>query len=115
MVPNRFCVGNFHASVLLTDGGDVVSAGGGSVLDSGFGVVAGDSVGLSFIGVVGLVFTNFHSYGDSVGQGSVGLGVGSVQNMRLLRSLVQYQSNGVDRLDPSSLFIRATSSTRIAS
>ena len=32
VVPNRSRFGNFHASVLLTDGGDVVLAGGGSVL-----------------------------------------------------------------------------------
>ena len=67
----------------------MVSAGGGSVLGSGFGVIAGDSMGSSFIGVVGRVVTNLHSYGDSVGRGSVSSGVGSARNMRLRRSLVQ--------------------------
>jgi hypothetical protein len=66
VVPNWSRFGNFHASVLLTDGGDVVLAGGGSVLGSGFGVIAGDSIGSSFIGVDGRVFTNLRSYGDSV-------------------------------------------------
>jgi hypothetical protein len=115
VVPNRSRFGNFHASVLLTDGGDVVSAGGGIGVDSGFGVIAGDGIGLSFIGVVGLVVMNFCSYGDSIGRGSVGSGVGSAWNMHLRRSSVQYRSNGVDRRDSSSLFFRATGSTRIAS
>ena len=91
-----------------------MSAGGGSVLGSGSGVIAGDSIGSSLIGVDGLVFTNFRSYGDSVGLGSVGLGVGSAWNMHLRQSSVQYWSSGVDRHGSSSLFIRATGSSRIA-
>ena len=114
VVPNWFCISNVHASVLLTNGGDMVSAGGGIGLDSGFGVVAGDSIGSSFIGVIGLVFTNFCLYGDLVGRGSVGSGVGSARNMCLRWSSVQYRSSGVDRRGTSSLFIRATSSTQIA-
>ena len=39
VVPNWSHFGNFHASILLTDGGDVVSAGGGNVLGSGFRVI----------------------------------------------------------------------------
>jgi hypothetical protein len=97
---------------LLTDGGGVVLAGGGNVFGFGFGVIAGDSVGSSVIGVDGLVVTNFRSYGDSVGRGSVGSSVGSARNMRLRQSSVQYQSNGVDRRDSSSLFISIASSTR---
>ena len=93
----------------------MMSAGGGIGLDAGFGVTAGDSIGSSFIGVVGLVFTNFCSYGDSVDRGLVSSGVGPAQNMCLCRSSVQYQSNGVDRRGSSSLFIRATGSSRIAS
>ena len=112
VVPNRSRFGNFHASVLLTDGGDVMSAGGGSVLGSGFRVIAGDSIGSSFIGVDGHVVTNLRSYGDSVGRGSVGSGVGSAQNMRQHWSLVQYRSSGVDRCGSSSLFIRVAGSTR---
>ena len=96
VVPNQFRVSNFHASVLLTKGGDVVSAGSGSGLDCGFGVVAGDIIGLSFIGVDGPVVTNFCSYGNSVDRGSVGLGVGSARNMCRRQSLVQYRSSGVD-------------------
>ena len=99
---------------MLTDGSDVVSADGGSLLGSGFGVVAGDSIGSSFIGVDGLVFTNFCSYSDLVSHGSVGSRVGSAQNMCLHRSSVQYRSNGVDRCGSSSLFIRAAGSTRTA-
>ena len=89
-----------------------MSAGGGSVLGSGFGVIAGDSIGSSFIGVVGRVVTNLRSYGDSVGRGSVGSGVGSARNMRLRRSSVQYRSSGVSRRGSSSLFIRVAGSTR---
>ena len=107
-----FRSGNFHASVLLTDGGDVMSAGGGSVLGSGFGVIAGESIGSSFIGVVGRVVTNLCSYGDSVSRGSVGSGVGSARNIRLRRSSVQYRSSGVDRRVSSSLFIKVVGSTR---
>ena len=92
----------------------MVSAGGGSVLGSGFGVIAGDSIGSSFVGVDGRVVTNLRSYGDLVGCGSVGSGVGSARNMHLRRSLVQYRSRGVDRHDSSSLFIRAAGSTRTA-
>ena len=77
MVPNRSRFDDSHVGVLLTDGGDVVSIGGGNVLGSSFRVIAGDSPGSSFIGVGGCVFTNFHSYGDSIGRGSVGSGVGS--------------------------------------
>ena len=82
------------------------------MLGSGFGVVVGDSIGSSFIGVVGRVVTNLRSYGDSVGRGSVGSGVGSAQNMRLRRSSVQYRSSGVSRRGSSSLFIRVAGSTR---
>ena len=113
-VPNRSCVGNLQASVLLTDGGDVMSTGGRG-LGSGFGVIAGDNMGSSFIGVIGLVFTNFCLYGDSVGQGSVSSGVGSARNMCRCRSSLQYQSNGVDRHGSSSLFISAAGSTRTVS
>ena len=81
------------------------------MLGSGFGVIAGESIGSSFIGVVGHVITNLRSYGDSVGHGSVSLGVGSAWNMRLRRSSVQYRSSGVDRRGSSSLFIRVASST----
>jgi hypothetical protein len=112
VVPNRSRFGNFHASVLLTDGGDVMAAGGGSMLGSGFGVITGDSIGSSFIGVDGCVVTNLRSYGDSVVHGSVGSGVGSARNMRLRRSSVQYRSNGVDRRDSSSLFIRVAGFSR---
>ena len=111
VVPNRFHVSNFHASVLLTEGGDMLSAGGGIGLGSGFGVLVGNSIGSSFIGVDGLVITNLHSYGNSVGHGLVGLGVGSAWNMHLRRSSVQYRSNSVDWCGSSSLFIRATGST----
>ena len=111
VVSNRSRFGNFHASILLTDGGDVVSAGGGSMLDCGFGVAAGESIGSSLISVDGRVFTNLRSYGDSVGCGSVSLGVGSARNMRWRRSSVQYRSNSMDRQDSSSLFITAASST----
>ena len=86
-------------------------AGGGSALGSSFGVISGDSIGSSFIGVDGRVFTNLRSYGNLVDLGSVGSGVGSVRNMRLCQSSVQYWSSGVDRRDSSSLFIRAASST----
>ena len=82
------------------------------MLGSGFGVTAGDNIGSSFIGVVGRVVTNLRSYGDSVGRGSVGSGVGSVRNMHLHRSSVQYRSRGVDRRGSSSLFIRVAGSTR---
>ena len=43
-VPNLSRVGSLQASILLTDGGDVVLAGRRG-LDSGFGVIAGDSIG----------------------------------------------------------------------
>ena len=89
-----------------------MSAGGGSVLELGFGVIAGDNIGSSFIGVDGRVVTNLRSYEDSVCRGSVGSGVGSAWNMRLRRSSVQYRSNGVDRRDSSSLFIRVAGFTR---
>ena len=112
VIPNWSCFGNFHASILLTEGGDVVSAGGGSVLGSGFRVVAGDNIGSSFIGVDGRVVTNLRSYGDSVSRGSVSSGVGSARNMRRRRSSVQYQSNGVNRRDLSSLFIRVSGSSQ---
>ena len=92
----------------------MVSAGGGSTFGSSFGVIAGDSIGSSFIRVVSRVVTNFRSYGDSVGRGSVGSGVGSAWNMRLRRSSVQYWSSGVDRCGLSSLFIKAAGSTRTA-
>ena len=82
------------------------------MLDPGFGVIAGESIGSSFIGVVGRVVTNLRSYGDSVGRGSVGSGVGVARNMRLRRSSVQYRSSGVDRRDSSSLFISVAGSTR---
>ena len=82
------------------------------MLGSSFGVIAGDNIGSSFIGVDGRVVTNLRSYGDSVGRGSVGSGVGSVWNMRFRRSSVQYRSNGVDRRDSSSLFIRVAGVTR---
>ena len=114
VVPNRSRFGNFHASVLLTDGGDVMSAGGGSVLGSSFGVIAGDSIGSSFVGVVGRVVTNLRSYGDLIGCGSVSLGVGLAWNMRLHRSSVQYRSSSVSRCGSSSLFVRAAGSTRTA-
>ena len=81
---------------------------------SGFGVVAGGCVGSSFIGVEGRVFTNLRSYGDLIGLGSVGSGVGSARNMRFRRSSLQYRSSGVDRRGSSSLFIRAAGSTRTA-
>ena len=81
------------------------------MLGSGFGVIVGDSIGSSFIGVDSRVVTNLRSYGDSVFCGSVSLGVGSAQNMRFRRSSVQYQSNGVDRRDSSSLFIRVAGFT----
>ena len=90
----------------------MVSAGSGIVIDFGFGVVAEDDAGPSFVGVGGRVFTNFRSYGDSIGLGSVGSGFGSARNMRLRRSSVQYRSSGVSRRDLSSLFIRAAGSTR---
>ena len=93
----------------------MVSAGGGIGLDAGFRVIVGNSIGSSLIGVAGLVVLNLRSYGDSVGRGLVSSGVGSARNMHLRRSLVQYWSNGVDRRSSSSLFIRATGSTRIAS
>jgi hypothetical protein len=82
--------------------------------DSGFGVVAGDGLGSSFVGVEGRVLTNLCSYGDSIGLGLVGSGVGSARNMRFRRSLLQYQSSGVGRRDLSSFFIRAAGSTRTA-
>ena len=82
------------------------------MLGSGFGVIAGDIIGSSFIGVDGRVVTNLRSYGDLVSRGSVGSGVGSARNMRLRRSLVQYRSNGVDRRDSFSFFIRVAGSTR---
>ena len=82
------------------------------MLGSSFRVIMGDSIGSSFIGVVGRVVTNLRLYGDSVGRGSVGSGVGSARNMRRRRSSVQYRSNSVDRRGSSSLFIRVAGSTR---
>ena len=82
------------------------------MLGSGFGVIAGDSIGSSFIGVVGRVVMNLRSYGDSIGRGLVGSGVGSARNMRFRQSSVQYRFNGVDRRGSSSLFIRVAGSTR---
>ena len=89
-------------------------AGNGIVIDFGFGVAAEDKAGSSLVGVGGRVVTNFRSYGDSIGLGLVGSGVGSARNMRLRRSSVQYRSSGVSRRDSSSLFIRAAGSTRTA-
>ena len=79
---------------------------------SGLGVVTGDSVGSSFTGVEGRVFMNLCSYGDLIGLGSVGSGVGSARNMRFRRSSLQYRSSGVDRRDSSSLFVKAAGSTQ---
>ena len=93
----------------------MVSVGSGIVIDFGFGVVADDSAGSSLVGVGGRAFTNFRSYGDSVGLGLVGSGFGSARNMRLRWSSVQYRSSGVSRRDSSSLFIRAAGSARTAS
>ena len=104
----------FHTSVLLTVGGIVAPVGGGIVFDFGFGVTAGDSVGFSLVGVVGRVFTNFRSYGDSIHLGSVSSGFSSARNMRFRRSSVQYWSSGVDHRGSSSLFVRAAGSTRTA-
>ena len=112
MVLNRFLVGNFQASILLTDGGDVVLANGKGGLGSGFRVGVGDSMIVS-IGLVDLVVTNFCSYGDSVGSG-VGSGF-AAQNMHRRRSLFQYRFNGMDRRGSSSLFIRAAGSAQTAS
>ena len=114
VVLNQFHVGKFQASVLLANGGDVVLVSDNDGLGSGFRVILGNTIGSSFIGVDGLVFTNFCLYGDLISRGSVGSGAGSVRNMRRHRSLVQYRSNGVDRRGSSSLFIRAASSTRTA-
>ena len=71
----------------------------------------GDGTGSSFVGVEGRVFTNLRSYGDLIGLGSLGSGVGSARNMRFRRSSFQYRSSGVDRRDSSSLFIKAAGST----
>ena len=90
----------------------MVSAGGGNDVDPDFGVIAVIVMDSSSMGVDGRVFTNFCSYGDSISLGLVGSGVGSARNMRLRRSSVQYRSNGVDRRDSSSLFIRVAGSTR---
>ena len=103
-----------HTCVLLTVKGGVTSVGGGIVFDFGFGAAAEGSTGSSLVGVEGRVFTNFRSYGDSIGLGSVGSGFGSARNMRLRRSSVQYRSSGVSRRDSSSLFVRTAGSTRTA-
>ena len=92
----------------------MVSAGGGSSFDSDFDVIAEGIMGSSSTGVDGRVFMNFRSYGDSVSLGSVGSRVGSVWNMRLLRSSVQYRFNGMDCCGLSSLFVRAAGSTQTA-
>ena len=99
--------------VLLTVGG-ATPVDSDIVIDFGFEVTAEDSVGSPLVGVGGRIFTNFRSYGDSVGLGLVGSGFGSARNMRLRRSSVQYRSSGVSRRDSSSLFIRAAGSTRTA-
>ena len=114
MVLNRFRVSKFQASVLLADGGDVVLVSNNDGFGSSFRVISGNTIGSSFIGVDGLVFTNFCSYSDSISRGSVGSGAGSAQNMHRHRSSVQYQSNSVDRCGSSSLFIRAAGSTQTA-
>ena len=75
-------------------------------------MIAGGCVSSSFIGVESRVFTNLRSYGDLIGQGSVGLGVSSARNMRFRRSSLQYRSSGVDRRDSSSLFVKAAGSTQ---
>ena len=92
----------------------MTSVGSGIVNDFGFGVTAEDNAGSSLVGVGGLVFTNFRSYGDSIGLGLVGSGFGSARNIRLRRSSVQYRSSDVSRRDSSSLLIRAAGSTRTA-
>lgn len=113
VVPNWFRVSRAQPNVLLTDGGDVIDMGCGAGLGSGFVNIAGDAI-VASLGVTGLVTTSFRSYADSIGWGSVGLGVGSAWNMRLCRSSLQYRSNGVDCCGSSSLLTRATGSTRIA-
>ena len=110
MLLNWFCAGRAQPSVLLTDGGDVMSAGCRARLGSGFRVIVGDTIGSSFIGVEGLVVMNFRAYGDSIDRGSVSSGVGSARNICHRRSSVQYHSIGVDRHSSSSFFIRATGS-----
>ena len=81
----------------------MTSVSSGIVSDLGFGVVAEDNAGSSLVGVVGRVFTNFCSYGDSIGLGLVGSGFGLARNMRLRQSSVQYRSSGVSRRDSSSV------------
>ena len=115
VLPNWFHASRAQPSILLTNGGDVMSAGCRARLGSSFRVIVGDTIGSSFIDVEGLVVTNFHSYGDSIDRGSVSSGVGSARNIHRCRSLVQYHSIGVDRCSSSSFFIRATGSARIAS
>ena len=66
VVPNWFHVGKAQPSFLLTEGGDVMSAGCGAGLSSGF------VVGVVVSGVAGLVVTNFCSYGDSAIWGTIG-------------------------------------------
>ena len=105
---------DFHTGVLLTVEGGMTLVGSGIVIDFGFGFVAEDSAGSSLVVVGGRVFTNFRSYGDSIGLGWVSLGFGSARNMRLRRSSVQYRSSGVSRRGSSSLFVRAAGSTRTA-
>ena len=92
----------------------MVSAGGGNGFDPNFGIIAVVIMDSSSMGVDGRVFTNFRSYGDSVSLGLVSSGVGSVRNMRLRRSSVQYQSSGVDHRGSSSLFVRAAGSLQTA-
>ena len=104
----------FHTGVLPTVEGVVTSVGSGIVSDFGFGVIAEDNTDSSLVGVGGRVFTNFRSYGDSIGLSLVGSGFGSARNMRLRRSSVQYRSSGVSRRDSSPLCIRAAGSTRTA-
>ena len=104
----------FHADVLPTVEGVVISVDSGIVSDFGFGIVTEDNAGSSLVGIGGRIFTNFRSYDDSIGLGLVGSGFGSARNMRLRRSSVQYRSSGVSRRDSSPLFIRAAGSTRTA-
>ena len=92
----------------------MVSVGSGIVIDFGFRVAAEDSAGSSLVGVGGRLFTNFRSYGDSIGLGLVGSGFGSARNIRLRRSSVQYRSSGVSRRGSSSLFVKAAGSIRTA-
>jgi hypothetical protein len=104
----------FHTGVLPTVGGGAIPVSGDIILDFSFRVTAEGSAGSLFVGVGVCVFTNFCSYGDSISLGSVSSGFGSARNMRLRRSLVQYQSSGVGRRESFSLFVRAAGSTRTA-